>query len=69
MNSEKVIADYDLCEANAVCAGLAPHVFRVDEEDNLHILQEDGPWESRDRVELAVQRCPKNALKLVESDG
>ena len=30
----KVVADYDLCEANAVCMEQAPEVFKVDEEDN-----------------------------------
>ena len=36
--SVKVIVDYDACEANAICAGLVPEVFEVDDEDNLNIL-------------------------------
>ncbi|GIH24797.1 ferredoxin [Acrocarpospora phusangensis] len=62
----KVIADYDVCEANAVCAGLAPEVFDVDDDDNLHILLPNPPAEVLDRVRHAVRSCPKAALSLEE---
>ena len=39
----KVIPDYDACEANAVCAGLVPEVFEVDDDDNLNILVDEIP--------------------------
>ena len=44
----KIKVDYDLCEANAICMQQAPEVFKVDEEDNLHILDE-SPGEGRER--------------------
>ena len=31
----KVVVDYDLCEANALCMDCAPEVFRVEEDDTL----------------------------------
>ena len=34
----RVEVDRDLCEANGVCAGLAPEVFDLDGEDYLHIV-------------------------------
>ena len=34
----KVKVDFDLCEANAVCMDVAPEVFKVDDDDNLHLL-------------------------------
>ncbi|WP_425567565.1 ferredoxin [Nonomuraea dietziae] len=34
----KIKVDYLVCEANAVCMGLAPEVFEVDDEDQLHVL-------------------------------
>jgi ferredoxin len=55
--------DRDLCEANAVCCGLAPDVFELDDEEQLVITQPFPP-ERLDRVKLAVERCPKNALEL-----
>ena len=60
----KIIVDYDLCEANAVCMAEAPEVFKVDDEDNLHILIESPPEELREKVEAAVRLCPRQALSL-----
>lgn len=60
----KVTVDYDLCESNAVCMGIAPEVFEVRDDDLLYILQENPPEELRARVEEAVRRCPKQALTL-----
>jgi ferredoxin len=56
--------DRDLCEANAVCTGIAPDVFDLDDEDELQIQQPNPPAELRDQVEQAVAACPKNALSL-----
>ena len=63
---KKIVVDYDLCEANAVCMKVAPEVFRVDDEDNLHLLVEQPPPLLLEKVETAVRRCPKSALSLVE---
>jgi len=60
----KVIVDYDLCEANAVCMDVCPEVFKVDEDDNLHILMEEIPEELRPKVEEAVRLCPRQALRI-----
>jgi ferredoxin len=57
--------DRDLCEANAVCCGLAPEVFELDSDEQLVIKV---PHPSADQLELvrkAVDRCPRNALELV----
>lgn len=60
----RVVVDYDLCESNALCMAAAPEVFEVRDDDNLYILDENPPEELRSKVELAVQRCPKQAIKL-----
>ena len=62
----RVEADYDACEANAVCAGLVPEVFEVDEDDNMHILADEVPANLAEGVRHAVRSCPKAALRLVE---
>jgi ferredoxin len=62
----RVTVDKGLCEANAVCAGLVPEVFSVDDEDELHILKSEVPPELADGVREAVQSCPKMALLLEE---
>jgi ferredoxin len=62
----RVEVDRDACEANAVCAGLVPEVFEVDEDDVLHILADDVPEPLADGVRHAVRSCPKAALRLTE---
>ena len=63
---KRVVVDYDLCEANAVCVKIAPEVFRVDADDKLHLLLEHPPVESLQEVEKAVRRCPRGALSLAD---
>ena len=64
----EIKVDRDLCEANAVCCGLAPSVFELDDDDNLMILTQDPGPDVLPRVEKAVERCPKNALRIVTAD-
>jgi ferredoxin len=61
----RIEVDWDRCEANAVCVGLVPEAFHVDDDDNLHVLVEEVPPELVGRVEQAVRGCPKAALTLV----
>ena len=62
----KVVVDPDSCEANAVCVGIIPEVFDLDDDDNLHILRAEVTPDIEDRVRQAVASCPKAALKLVD---
>ena len=38
----RVVVDYDLCESNAVCMGIAPDIFEVRDDDFLYVLDEKG---------------------------
>jgi ferredoxin len=60
----KIVVDYDLCEANAICMDIAPEIFKVDENDELQILVENPPEELRSRVEEAVRLCPRQAISI-----
>jgi ferredoxin len=62
----RVEVDRDACEANAICAGLVPVVFDVDDEDELHIRAGEIPAGLADSVRHAVGSCPKAALRLAE---
>jgi ferredoxin len=62
----KVRVDPLVCEANGVCVGLAPEVFDLDDDDQLHILQPVVPADQVDRVRHAVRSCPKAALSTDE---
>ncbi|MDP3968165.1 MAG: ferredoxin [Nocardioides sp.] len=60
----KVKVDYELCEANALCEAVAPDVFQVDDDDMLHVLDDEVTEENRSRVEQAVASCPRAAISL-----
>jgi ferredoxin len=60
----QIVVDRDECEANAVCEGILPEIFQVDDDDNLNILNERPPADLLDKVQEAVDMCPKRALYL-----
>jgi len=62
----KVIVNFDLCEANAVCVRSCPEVFRLQEDDTLNILVDQIPDALRSGVERAVRGCPRQALAIQE---
>jgi ferredoxin len=64
----RIVVDYDLCESNAVCMGIAPEVFEVRDDDNLYLLQEHPDESLRPKMMEAVRMCPKQALSI-EEDG
>jgi ferredoxin len=69
VSARKVKADFDLCESNAVCTGLAPDVFEIDDDDFLVVLTEDVTPENEARIQQAVAACPKAALSIVDAAG
>ena len=38
----KVVVDFDVCESNAICMGIAPEVFEVRDDDFLYVLEENA---------------------------
>ncbi len=55
----KVVVDYDLCEANALCMKAAPEVFRVEEDDTLTVLIDTVPAEFTKKVSAGINRRDK----------
>lgn len=62
----RVSVDRDLCEANGICAGLVPSVFDLGDDDVLNITEPSASEDLREQVELAVVRCPRQALTLTD---
>ncbi|GAC79107.1 MULTISPECIES: ferredoxin [Gordonia] len=60
----RIKADFDLCESNAVCVGMAPDVFELDDNDYLVILSEDVPDERVEEMRQVVASCPRSALSI-----
>jgi ferredoxin len=60
----QIIVDWDECEANAVCESIVPEIFSVDDNDMLQVSNDRPPAELLDKVQEAVDMCPKRALFL-----
>jgi ferredoxin len=63
----RVVVDKDLCEGNAMCVKEAPEVFALGDDDMVRILVAEPDASLRQKVDRAVRRCPRNALRLIES--
>ena len=62
----KILIDYDLCEGNAVCMKVAPEVFVVGDDDRARLIDPDPSEDLRAKVDAAVRRCPRQALRIEE---
>ena len=60
----RVVVNFQLCESNALCVGIAPEVFELDENDNLVVLADQPSEELRERLQEAVRSCPRQAISL-----
>lgn len=61
-----VVVDPALCEGNAVCMGIIPEVFHLDDDDYLHILQNQVTPQNEHHICEAVRQCPRQAISIVE---
>ncbi len=62
----RVVVDMSQCESNALCVGVAPDIFELDDDDNLTVLDETPAESARDRILEAVRMCPKQAISIEE---
>jgi len=58
----QVHVDRDRCEGNAVCVGIAPELFDLDDEDYAVMKVDDIPSDQEELAEQAVAECPRAAL-------
>ena len=64
--TEKIEVDFGLCESNGICMGIIPEVFDLDDEDYLHVLQDEVTPENRDQIRESVRQCPRQAISIRE---
>ena len=64
--TRKIEVDFGLCESNGVCMGIIPEVFDLDDQDYLHVLQEDVTPENEQQISEAVRQCPRQAISVRE---
>jgi ferredoxin len=60
----KIVVDFDRCESNAVCMGIAPDIFEVRDDNFLYILDESPPESRHAEIQEAVDMCPKAAISI-----
>jgi ferredoxin len=58
----RVEVDRDRCEGNAVCVGIAPDLFDLDDEDYAVMKVDDIPADQEQLAEQSVNECPRAAL-------
>ncbi len=58
----RVVVDRDRCEGNAVCVGIAPDLFELDDDDYVVVTKNPIPVESVALAEQAIAECPRAAL-------
>ena len=58
----RVEVDHDRCEGNAVCVGIAPDLFDLDDEDYAVVKADPVPEGQEDLAEQSVAECPRAAL-------
>ena len=60
----KIKVDFDLCESNALCEGIAPDVFELDDDDYLQLETEETTPDNIEDVRRAVASCPRAAISI-----
>ncbi len=58
----RVEVDHDRCEGNAVCVGIAPDLFDLDDDDYAVMKVDEIPADQEDVAEQAIAECPRAAL-------
>jgi ferredoxin len=58
----RVEVDHDRCEGNAICVGIAPDLFELDEDDYAVVKADQIPADQVGLAEQAVAECPRAAL-------
>lgn len=62
----KIIVDRLKCSGEAVCTGVAPEVFELDEERRAIIIDPHGADD--DTVVEAAYRCPPQAIIVIDEE-
>ena len=58
----EVGVDFDQCEANGICVGIAPDIFDLNDNDELVVASGPVPADRENDVRDAILQCPKAAL-------
>ena len=57
----RVVVDRDRCEGNAVCVGIAPDLFVLDDDDYVMVTKDPIPADEEALAEQAIANAPRRA--------
>ncbi|MFS3127599.1 ferredoxin [Nocardioides sp. Bht2] len=60
----KIVVDRDLCDGIGMCQSMAHEFFELDDDDVMHVLDENPSEEFRGQLTAAINSCPVLALSL-----
>jgi len=60
----RIKVDWDFCQGHGVCCEEAPEVFRLNDDGEMELVQEEPDDSLRPKVEKAVKFCPTRALAI-----
>ncbi|MCW1959547.1 MAG: ferredoxin [Mycobacterium sp.] len=58
----RVVVDRDRCEGNAICVGIAPGLFRLDDDEYAIVTVDPIPADQEELALQAIADCPRAAL-------
>ena len=58
----RIVVDRDRCEGNAICVGIAPDLFVLDDDDYVMVTKNPIPADEEALAEQAIADCPRAAL-------
>ncbi len=67
MSNLRIIIDRRKCTGEALCVGIAPEVFDLDEEGIAIVIDPEGADE--ETLMEAVESCPTEAITLLTEEG
>ena len=58
----RVVVDPDRCEDNAICVGIAPDLFELDDQEYAVVTADPIPADQEALAEQAIAECTRAAL-------
>lgn len=62
----RVEVDLDRCEGNAICVGIDPDLFDLNDDEQAEVKLAPIPADRVAHAEQAIAECPRAALRRVE---
>lgn len=64
----RVEVDYDRCEGNAICVGIDPDVFELNDDEQCNVKVAPIPKDKEAHATQAIAECPRAALRRVDDE-